>query len=396
MPASREPLIDYMVEALEESGCTSVRASDPSCAPFSIEFDNPSGNREGILAYAFLATSVETNNRPKDEWRFQIKYGSNDKKDHHLWQDRTGYYTTIMVGINPEVGIFVGADPVLNNPTRFFISKEFKQRHVDKIRKDHWHYWSRIWRSGVQKMDRTEVLVGGTKERFFDFVRFERDVLAESQGHRQLIADEIKQETFTPIIPIQPLYTDGGIDFPGDDLHVLEQELGLPQSQILDLMHNRFRLRTAVRGAAAEAHLQRVLLDTEGVEDCFQLDQDGRPDFEVTYKGQKGVLIECKNVLSPSKDAHGKRKKSAGPPTVDFQKTRASKNDPNCSRYYRKTDFHILAACLHSQTKKWEFRYQQTSLIGEHKKCSDRLHHRLRVDDSWKVDLQEALDGVTR
>ena len=47
----------------------------------------------------------------------------------------------IMVGINPEAGVFVGADPVLNNPTRFFISKEFKEHDVKKIHQDGWHYF---------------------------------------------------------------------------------------------------------------------------------------------------------------------------------------------------------------------------------------------------------------
>jgi len=56
----------------------------------------------GIVAYAFLANSKPTKNRPPDEHRFQLKYGSKDDRLHELWQDPFGLYTTLLVGINPE------------------------------------------------------------------------------------------------------------------------------------------------------------------------------------------------------------------------------------------------------------------------------------------------------
>jgi hypothetical protein len=37
--------------------------------------ETPAGERTGIVAYAFLANNTPTKNRPKDEHRFQIKYG---------------------------------------------------------------------------------------------------------------------------------------------------------------------------------------------------------------------------------------------------------------------------------------------------------------------------------
>ena len=138
-----------------------------------------------------------------------MKYGTKDGAYHRLWQDPFGLYTTLCVGISPENGFFVGADPVLNSPTRFFISKEFKQHHVDAVHREGWHAWERFVQprrvqlaraSGAQDLfdpvdvegfaDGHEVLVGGTADHFLRYVLFERDALGEDQGHRQLVAEQ--------------------------------------------------------------------------------------------------------------------------------------------------------------------------------------------------------------
>ena len=129
----REPLLDFMREALQGQGCQILYSSPATEAPFRITFETSDGERMGIVAYAFLANFKETKNRPVDEHRFQLKYGSKDGLLHELWQDPFGLYTTLLLGINTEHGFFVGYDPVLHNPTRFFISLEFKQHHADQI-----------------------------------------------------------------------------------------------------------------------------------------------------------------------------------------------------------------------------------------------------------------------
>ena len=123
----RAPLVDYMVEALRLSGCRILHAPDPGEAPFRITFETPMGERMGVVAYAFFANSEVTRNRPADEHRFQIKYGPDDKTLHEVWQDPFELYTTLFLGINPEQGFFVAADPLRHSLTRFFISLEFKR-----------------------------------------------------------------------------------------------------------------------------------------------------------------------------------------------------------------------------------------------------------------------------
>src|SRR3546814_9254086 len=72
----KEPLLAFVVKALRMRDCSIVYASEPNRAPFYIVFDTPSGERQGLLVYAFFANSRLTANRPRDEHRFQIKYGS--------------------------------------------------------------------------------------------------------------------------------------------------------------------------------------------------------------------------------------------------------------------------------------------------------------------------------
>jgi len=153
-----------MRSALKSAGCQIIYSSLPNEAPFRITFETALGERMGIIAYAFLANSKVTTNRPHDEHRFQLKYGSKEHGAvHELWQDPFGLYTTLLVGINPDRGFFVGADPVIHNPTKFFISIEFKERQVEEILRRGWYAWERDVRanSGLAD-DRVEVLVGGT------------------------------------------------------------------------------------------------------------------------------------------------------------------------------------------------------------------------------------------
>lgn len=129
----RAPLLSFILNALEAAGCQIIHRPSPETAPFRISYQAPTGERTGVVVYAFLANTKATKNRPADEHRFQVKYGSKDGRLHRLWQDPYGLYTTLFMGINPDRGFFVGADPVLHSPTKFFISVEFKDAAVQEI-----------------------------------------------------------------------------------------------------------------------------------------------------------------------------------------------------------------------------------------------------------------------
>jgi hypothetical protein len=77
-PRDREPLIHFMLTALQSAGCRIIHHPPANEAPFRITFETQTGERMGILVYAFLANTVLTKNRPTDEHRFQLKYGTRD------------------------------------------------------------------------------------------------------------------------------------------------------------------------------------------------------------------------------------------------------------------------------------------------------------------------------
>ncbi|MEJ8838663.1 hypothetical protein [Ramlibacter sp. AN1133] len=363
-------MLDFLVDGLKASGCTILTTSDPSHAPFLITYETPIGERQGVLAYAFFANSKVTKNRPDDEHRFQIKYGSDTSAVLPVERDPSQLLTTIFVGIDTERKIMVGADPVLHDGTPMFISLEFKRSHVAQVLKDGWHAWER--ESSRPDGEPVEVLVGVKQENVLEFIKFERLALGLDAGHRQLLAEQLLGNPMLSAATNAP--------------HALTSELNMPANAVLDLIQSASRLKMAVRGWVAERHLEELLQRVPGVKDCRRLDEEGRPDIELRFKGSRPLLVECKNVLRVT--AKG------GVPRVDFQRTRASKSDP-CSRYYQPSDFHILAACLHSVTEQWEYRFIPTMILPPHLKCVGRIQNNLRVDSGWSADPVDAFTAVT-
>jgi hypothetical protein len=355
----REPLLDFMLQSLRREGCQILYSSPPSEAPFRITFETAQGERLGIVAYAFLANSRLTRNRPMDEHRFQLKYGSDDKELHALWQDPFGLYTTLLVGINTELGFFVGADPILHSPTRLFISIEFKQQHVDQILERGWYTWERERKRASKEP--VEVLVGGTPKSFLSYIQFEREAAGEDQGHRQLLGERILRHPPT--------------------VHTLSKEFELTETEVLDLIESAHRLKVAVRGWVAEEHLFRQLNALPEIKFCSRLTGDG-PDLSVRLLDNRELTIECKNVL--------RKRDGKGLARLDFQRTRAAKSDP-CSRYYSPRDFDVVAACLHAVTERWEFQFTPSSQLDPHTKCSGKLSSNVHIDERWSTDPLQVL-----
>jgi hypothetical protein len=390
---AREPLVNFMTGALNGAGCKIIHSTPLDRAPFVIAFETPSGERMGIVAYAFLATRTPTTNRPKDERSFQIKYGNKDdyrdENTHELWQDPLGMFTTMLLGIDPERGFCVSADPIVHSPTKFFIRMEFKDEHAEEIARRGWLAWERAKLRTPLDGPRVETLVGATGERFLDLVRFERAARGLDPGNRLILA-----EGHALSLPTGRLLGTA----PDDGLarlaatHPLALQFELSPSEILDLIAGARRLKMAVRGWVAEEHLRATLAKVPGITRCERLDEEGGPDLTVSFRHGPPLTVECKNV-SRDTDRHGN-------PRVDFQRTRAAKGNP-CSRYYEPTDFDVVAACLHAVTNAWDFRYVLPSALAPHKSCEGRIASNVRVDTQWSDDaarmlqLAYAARGVT-
>ncbi len=265
-----------------------------------------------------------------------------------------GYIRPFLSESTLQLGFFVGADPVLHNPTRLFISIEFKQRHVDVILQQGWHVWERDRKTAPEEP--VEVLVGGTQGAFLSYIRLEREAVGEDQGHRQLLAERALLNPST--------------------VHSLVTEFKLTEREVLDLIESAHRLKVAVRGWVAEEHLYRQIKTLPEIKSCSRLAGDG-PDLRVLLLDNRELTVECKNVLrKPDRDGRAR---------LDFQRTRAAKSDP-CSRYYSPRDFDVVAACLHAVTEQWEFQFALPARLEPHAKCAGKLSSNVHIDDRWSSD----------
>lgn len=380
----RKEIVRKIADALQRSRARIVSEADPCTAPFEFTTLTPDGEQLGLIVYAFTANEYKQRGRPSDEHRFQVKYGSDVEGYHELYFDEDGHRITLFlgVGVDEDDGLFVACDPAMHNPTRFFRSVEFKDEHIKQARSKGWFGWERdrsdIRRKNAKPLESYEVeaLLAFTPENFLRYVQLERATTGLAPGERLLIAERLA-----------PQRMPGGPPGPHELEDELERELGYTRDEIMELIRGGgFRLRAALRGAAAERHLEGQLREVPGVDRVNPIDEDARPDFEVEYRGRR-VLIECKNVL--------RTPNSGGLARVDFQKTRASTQDP-CSRYYRPEQFDVLAACLHPITARWEYRFRWTREMNPHPRCVGHLHHRVVVENAgWHRALAQLLERIT-
>jgi hypothetical protein len=243
----KAPLLRFIREAFELRGCTIRHISSANRAPFHIVFDMPGGERVSILAYAFLANSRLTRNRPADEHRFQIKYGGDLSGVIDVAVDPLGVTTTIFLGIDLDRKVFIAADPLMNAPSPMSRSVEFKTENVEHILAEGWCAWERDRRDAKTATRRsfellpdirTEVLIGGKQERLLDLVLLERVARGLDPGERHLIADKFGE-----------LPTGSSA---GKISHKLLDELSIAPEALLDLINSASRLKMAVRGWVAE------------------------------------------------------------------------------------------------------------------------------------------------
>jgi hypothetical protein len=240
-----------------------------------------------------------------------------------------------------------------------------------------WFAWERAKHSkGVDEP--VETLVGGTPSHFLRYVRFERAAKGLSPGHRALLAEKLS------VLPKVHLSSTGRrlIQPQRSVIHDLSLEFELDEHDVLDLIQSAPRLKMAVRGWVAEAHLEKQLRRLPEIKECTRIEEDGKPNFKVSLRDGRPVFLECKNVL--------RRRTADGSIRVDFQRTRASKKDP-CTRFYLPSEFEVVAACLHACTESWEFRFATVDLLSPHKKCPGRLSNLVRLDERWTPDPRKAL-----
>lgn len=381
----RQDLRAFLGAAVEASGGRVLYASDPRRAPVYLGVQGARDERLGLLVYPFRMSRIQTRNRPSDESKGQIRYGSEaswHEGQHWVGRDVAGVDTTLVLGVHTTDNLLVGLDPALYDPLPMGISFYAKDADLAAAAADGWHVWERVNRPGpVREAPRAqgglETLVAFAPDRLLDYARFERQAAdlgldqplrftaAQAAGRRPPAVGEAGPQAAAV----------GG-------LHALEEEFALSSLQVLQIIAGRNRLAVAVRGGVAEHHLERVLRADPLLERVVRLDKDAQPDFEVTLADGRQLLVECKNA-SPRPYNNGDLK-------VEVQKTRASKGDP-ASRLYRTDQFDVLAACVYPPTRQWAFRYRPVTALTPHAEHPGRIAALQRIDTSWPSVLAEAL-----
>lgn len=378
--SGRADLHDFLLDAVARSGGSVLYASTPKRVPVYLGVETRDGHRLGLMIYPFRMTSVQTRNRPSGEVRGQLRYGSEGswlEDDHYVARDMAGVDTTLLLGVFPEGELLVGLDPALYNPLPLGISAAYlRDAQLAAVAKDGWTVWERENHAGMRRAapraaEGLETLIAFHPSRLLDYAGFERR--ASDLGLDPPLRHAAAVDAAAPGSLESGLTT---------TLHSLEASFDLSAHDILDIIHTRMRLEVAVKGGVAEHHLERRLRDDPAVGEVRRLDEDAQPDFDVELVDGQRVLVECKNV-SPEPYANGDYK-------VEVQKTRATRDDP-AGRLYRPEQFDVVAACLYSPTRQWDFRYMATERMARHAKHPDRLAATHRVGAGWAPSLALAL-----
>jgi len=368
----RVDLHRFLLEAVEEAGGRVLLASDANRAPIFIGVQLDTDERIGMLVYPFRVTRNTIKNRPIDEVRGQLRYGSESswQREHPTGRDLAGVDVTMILGIDIADHVFLGLDANLWDPLPMGISFYAKEAEIQQARRTGWHVWEKVNRGGAKRSQprsssRLETVVGFTPDRLIDFARLERRAASLRLDSPLRFAAAVAM-------------ADRDQAGRAEGRHVLEAQFALSSEQILDIISGRNRLSVAVRGGVAEHHLERQLAEASGVASVQRLDIDAMHDFDVTLDDGAVLRVECKNA-SPKLNAKGDFK-------VEVQKTRASKGDPG-SRFYAAEAFDVVAACLFSATGRWEFRFGATSRLARHRDFPDRLAPVHTITEDWTSSL---------
>ncbi len=368
--SDRAEVVKVLEDAIGASGGRLIFSSfrSETVAPMYLGAEDQSGHRYGLLVYPFTTTRRETRNRPRGERRTQIRFGDPTRERDELnpiARDTAGVDITLVLCVDPEEGFIVGLDPLIYADLPMGISVYYNDRHLEMADEHGWAVWERNKSGGQRRQtwEGLETVVGFRPERLLDYARFEARAsgLGLSPDLRQTLAEQYAT--------------------PATEPHQLEAFFGVDAETILDIIESNFRLGVAVRGGIAEHHLGRALIEDPRISEATAIDEDGKPDFEVTTTEGRRLLIECKTA-SRHRYADGDFK-------VEVQKTR----DSGAGRKYPFDQFDVVAACLFSATGVWEFRYRLTAELAAWDQDPSRIKAIQRIDSRWADSLAELLAG---
>jgi hypothetical protein len=229
----RDAIVERIADAVKTSGAEVLKSANPRTAPFEFVIRTPTGERLELVCYAFAANNYRRSGR-SDRHHFQIRYRSESDRVHQLYFDPRGKKTTLLFGVHLDMGLFVAVDPRMHNPTWFPRSVAFKTRDLDAARAHQWHGWERGRSDARCKVKRpeesllTETVIAFQPAQFCRYVEFERLASGLDCGERCRLSDRIEAGL-----------SQGEALRSAPGRHRLEMQLGLPASDILDMVMGR-------------------------------------------------------------------------------------------------------------------------------------------------------------
>lgn len=169
------------------------------------------------------------------------------------------------------------------------------------------------------------------------------------------------------------------------DVAALEKALGVDVATLARVITGSVDVTKAVRGGLAEHMLADTLASQDRVHAVLRPEGRGHADRAVTLDDGTRLRVECKVVDTTTY--------ADGTPKLDLR--RSSPKDSE--RLYRSDAFEVVAACLHSLTGQWEFRFKATPCLerkqvtGPNGDVVERLDPNCRVDATWRATLAEAV-----
>ena len=231
----RSRIVARIEQALQECGVEILVRARPTTAPFEFTVQTPTGDERELVCYAFTANRQHRAGKPSDRHRFQIGYGSGSGRCHELYFDPRGMKITLLFGLDSEMSLFVAVDPRMHSPTWFPRSVEFKTSDLEAAWARRWHGWERerSARGNVQPEESllTETVIAFRPDQFLRYIEFERLASGLDCGERCRLSDGIEEGL-----------SQGEALTSATGRHPLEIQLGLPASDILDMVTGRISL----------------------------------------------------------------------------------------------------------------------------------------------------------
>lgn len=138
-----------------------------------------------MLVYPFRITRNTIKNRPDDEVRGQLRYGSEEswKREHPVGRDIASIDVTMILGIDLTAGVLLGLDAKLWDPLPMGISFYAKTTEIEQAQEHGWHVWEKVNRGGGKRTEarsptHLETVVAFAPDRLIDYARLERRATA--------------------------------------------------------------------------------------------------------------------------------------------------------------------------------------------------------------------------